>query len=82
MYDQHMYDQLGGLALTMEGLKARDQLVFDLAKEYQAPVATTFAGGYARDVNDTVTIHATSSRQRPRVCDTISLENDYRLRLR
>ena len=56
--DPYMHDQLGGLALTIEGLKARDQLVFDLAREFQAPVATTFAGGYARDVNDTVTIHA------------------------
>ena len=56
--DPYMHDQLGGLTLTIEGLKTRDQLVFDLARQYQAPVATTFAGGYARDVNDTVTIHA------------------------
>jgi acetoin utilization deacetylase AcuC-like enzyme len=46
------------LALTIEGLKLRDRLVFDLAREYQTPIATTFAGGYARDVADTVTIHA------------------------
>jgi len=39
-------------------LKARDTLVFDLAREHLAPVATTFAGGYARDLEDTVTIHA------------------------
>ena len=45
------------LALTIEGLKARDKLVFDLQRrEQQASIATTFAGGYARDVNDTVTI--------------------------
>jgi acetoin utilization deacetylase AcuC-like enzyme len=56
--DPYVHDQLGGLALTIEGLKARDKLVFDLAREHQAPVATTFAGGYARDVEDTVTIHA------------------------
>jgi acetoin utilization deacetylase AcuC-like enzyme len=56
--DPYMHDQLGGLALSIEGLKARDELVFDLAREHQAPVATTFAGGYARDVEDTVTIHA------------------------
>lgn len=56
--DPYMHDQLGGLALTIEGLQTRDQLVFDLAREYQAAVATAFAGGYARDVNDTVTIHA------------------------
>jgi acetoin utilization deacetylase AcuC-like enzyme len=56
--DPYVHDQLGGLALTIEGLKARDRLVFDLARAQQAPVATTFAGGYARDVEDTVTIHA------------------------
>jgi len=56
--DPYMYDQLGGLSLTIDGLKARDQLVFDLAREHHAPIATTFAGGYARDVEDTVTIHA------------------------
>ena len=56
--DPYRNDQLGGLALTIEGLKARDRLVFDLAREHQAPIATTFAGGYARDVEDTVTIHA------------------------
>jgi acetoin utilization deacetylase AcuC-like enzyme len=56
--DPYVQDQLGGLALTIEGLKARDRLVFDLAREHKAPVATTFAGGYARDLEDTVTIHA------------------------
>ena len=56
--DPYMHDQLGGLSLTIEGLKARDRLVFALAREHQAAVATSFAGGYARDVNDTVTIHA------------------------
>jgi acetoin utilization deacetylase AcuC-like enzyme len=55
--DPYRNDQLGGLALTIEGLKARDRLVYDLACECQVPIATTFAGGYARDVADTVTIH-------------------------
>ena len=56
--DPYRHDQLGGLALSIEGLKARDALVFGLAREHKAPVAVTFAGGYARDVEDTVTIHA------------------------
>jgi acetoin utilization deacetylase AcuC-like enzyme len=55
--DPYGDDQLGGLALTIEGLKRRDRLVFDLAREHGAPVAVTFAGGYAHDVEDTVTIH-------------------------
>jgi acetoin utilization deacetylase AcuC-like enzyme len=55
--DPYRDDQLGGLALSIQGLKERDQLVFDHARRHQIPVATTFAGGYARNVADTVTIH-------------------------
>jgi acetoin utilization deacetylase AcuC-like enzyme len=56
--DPYREDQLGGLALTMDGLRSRDALVFDYARRNGTPVATTFAGGYARRVADTVTIHA------------------------
>jgi acetoin utilization deacetylase AcuC-like enzyme len=55
--DPYREDQLGGLGLTIEGLKARDRLVFDFARRRGAPVAATLAGGYARRVEDTVTIH-------------------------
>ena len=44
-------------ALTIEGLKKRDELVFRVAKARGIPVMVTFAGGYARRVEDTVTIH-------------------------
>ena len=55
--DPYKEDQLGGLALTIEGLKKRDELVLHVAKERGVPVLVTFAGGYARHVEDTVTIH-------------------------
>src|SRR5581483_208638 len=55
--DPYREDQLGGLALTIEGLKRRDELVFRVAKSRGIPVMVTFAGGYARRVDDTVTIH-------------------------
>ena len=55
--DPYREDQLGGLALTLEGLKKRDQLVFRVAKARDIPVMVTYAGGYARRVEDTVTIH-------------------------
>ena len=55
--DPYREDQLGGLALTIEGLKRRDELVFRLAKARDIPVMVTFAGGYAQKVEDTVTIH-------------------------
>ena len=44
--------------MTIEGLKHRDQLVFKVAKAHGIPVMVTYAGGYARNVEDTVTIHA------------------------
>lgn len=55
--DPYREDQLGGLSLTIEGLKRRDQLVFRVAHARQIPVMVTFAGGYAQRVEDTVTIH-------------------------
>lgn len=55
--DPYCEDQLGGLALTMEGLKRRDCSVFQEGRQRSIPVVTTFAGGYARRVEDTVQIH-------------------------
>jgi acetoin utilization deacetylase AcuC-like enzyme len=55
--DPYREDQLGGLALTIEGLRRRDELVFRVARARDIPVMVTFAGGYAREVEDTVTIH-------------------------
>jgi acetoin utilization deacetylase AcuC-like enzyme len=56
--DPYREDQLGGLALTLEGLKKRDELVFRVAKARNIPVMVTYAGGYARRVEDTVAIHS------------------------
>jgi len=55
--DPYCEDQLGGLSLTIEGLKKRDELVFRVAKARRIPVMVTLAGGYARNVEDTTTIH-------------------------
>jgi acetoin utilization deacetylase AcuC-like enzyme len=55
--DPYYEDQLGGLALTIPGLKRRDAAVFEEARQRNIPVVTTFAGGYARRVEDTVQIH-------------------------
>lgn len=56
--DPYREDQLGGLSLTIEGLKKRDELVFRVAKAQDVPVMVTYAGGYAINVEDTVTIHS------------------------
>jgi acetoin utilization deacetylase AcuC-like enzyme len=55
--DPYREDQLGGLSLTIEGLKERDALVFQLAKAEGIPVMVTLAGGYAHKLEDTITIH-------------------------
>ncbi len=55
--DPYREDQLGGLSLTIEGLKRRDELVFRVARARDIPVMVTFAGGYALRVEDTVSIH-------------------------
>jgi acetoin utilization deacetylase AcuC-like enzyme len=55
--DPYREDQLGGLALTMDGLARRDALVYDYAQRNGVPVASALAGGYARSVADTVSIH-------------------------
>jgi acetoin utilization deacetylase AcuC-like enzyme len=55
--DPYREDQLGGLSLTIDGLKKRDEVVFRVAKTRGIPVMVTLAGGYARNVEDTVTIH-------------------------
>jgi acetoin utilization deacetylase AcuC-like enzyme len=55
--DPYEQDQLGGIKLTMNGLKQRDALVFRHAREHKIPFAIALAGGYARRVSDTVRIH-------------------------
>ena len=47
--DPYREDQLGGLSLTIEGLKKRDELVFRVARARDIPVMVTYAGGYARN---------------------------------
>jgi acetoin utilization deacetylase AcuC-like enzyme len=56
--DPYMGDKLGGLALTIDGLKERDRMVFRAAQSAGARIVSVYAGGYAMRVEDTVTIHA------------------------
>ncbi|HMD47625.1 MAG TPA: histone deacetylase [Bryobacteraceae bacterium] len=61
--DPYGEDQLGGLKLTMDGLKERDRLVFDQALQKKVPLAVTLAGGYARNTADTVAIHCNTVKE-------------------
>jgi acetoin utilization deacetylase AcuC-like enzyme len=56
--DPYEDDQLGGLRLTREGLRERDRMVIDAACASHVPLVIVLAGGYARNVDDTVAIHA------------------------
>jgi acetoin utilization deacetylase AcuC-like enzyme len=53
-------DRLGRLAVTREGLAERDRIVVDAVRRNGIPLAVVMAGGYAREVEDTVAIHAHS----------------------
>lgn len=55
--DPFEQDQLGGLQLTKAGLRERDRLVAEASWRAGVPLVTVLAGGYARDVRDTVDIH-------------------------
>lgn len=60
--DPYMFDQLGNLKLTIEGLIKRDEMVVGRARENGIAVAAVLGGGYAEDVNDTVEIHCNTAR--------------------
>jgi acetoin utilization deacetylase AcuC-like enzyme len=55
--DPHEGDRLGRLKLSMAGLALRDRMVFDEACRRNIPVAITMAGGYGRNIEDTVAVH-------------------------
>jgi acetoin utilization deacetylase AcuC-like enzyme len=58
--DPYVGDRLGRLALTRDGLRARDGMVFDTCRRYGRPVAVVMAGGYADNVDEIVEIHRTT----------------------
>ena len=60
--DPHEGDALGRLALTFEGLARRDAFVIQQCREVGLPVAITIAGGYGRNLDDTVRIHLETAR--------------------
>lgn len=60
--DAHENDRLGKLALTMEGMRARDERVFGFAERLGIPIAVAMAGGYGRDIDLTVELHLQTVR--------------------
>jgi len=60
--DPYCEDQLGGLALSIAGLRERDHQVIWTALHSRIPVAIVLAGGYAVNVQDTVAIQTNTAR--------------------
>ena len=65
--DPYGEDQLGGLALTLEGLRTRDRMVYEACAVRSVPVAVTLAGGYALRTDDTVEIHTATVEEASRI---------------
>ncbi len=60
--DPHEDDRLGRLGMTFSGLARRDRLVIESCREVGIPVVVTIAGGYGRDINNTVRVHVNTAR--------------------
>ncbi len=67
--DPYAGDKLGRLALSIVGLRARDEFVLAACRERGLPVATVMSGGYAKDIEDTVEIHCNTIRAARAVFD-------------
>ncbi len=68
--DPYEGDKLGRLALTIAGLRQRDELVLRECYEREVPVVTVMSGGYGKELSDTVEIHCNTIRAVKRVFAT------------
>ena len=66
--DPYEDDRLGRLKLSKAGLSRRDELVLGTLAARGIPVAIAMAGGYARDIDDSVEIHANTIKAAARIC--------------
>ncbi len=64
--DPYCADSFGRLSLTKNGLKQRDQMVFEYCHREGLPVAVVMAGGYAPHIEDIVDIHLETIRKAAR----------------
>ncbi|MGH8831554.1 MAG: histone deacetylase, partial [Polaromonas sp.] len=55
-------DRLGRLALSFDGLEARDRRVFDWAWQRRIPLAFSMAGGYGVSIDETVQVQVNTYR--------------------
>lgn len=55
-------DQYGKLAVSREGCKQRDKLVFRQCIQHNIPVAVSMGGGYSKNIDDIVEAHCNTYR--------------------
>ena len=55
--DPHEGDRLGRLKISKDGMRLRDEMVFEYALSRQLPIAFSMAGGYGKEIESTVDIH-------------------------
>jgi acetoin utilization deacetylase AcuC-like enzyme len=55
--DPYREDRFGRLALSFDGLRARDTFVLECCRRRGLPIVITMAGGYARSLDDVALIH-------------------------
>ena len=55
--DPHEDDRLGRLSISKNGMRLRDEMVFEYALGRQLPIAFSMAGGYGKEIESTVDIH-------------------------
>ena len=55
--DPHEGDRLGRLKVSKEGMRLRDEIVFQYALDRHLPIAFSMAGGYGKEIESTVDIH-------------------------
>jgi acetoin utilization deacetylase AcuC-like enzyme len=55
-------DKLGHLALSREGCRQRDEIVFRLCHQHRLPMVVCMGGGYSEHIADIVEAHANTFR--------------------
>ena len=55
--DPHEGDRLGKLSISTDGMRQRDECVFQFGLDRQIPIAFSMAGGYGKEIQSTVDVH-------------------------
>lgn len=68
--DPYAGDKLGRLAVSIDGLRARDAFTLRECYEREVPVVTVMSGGYGKNINDTIEIHCNTIRAVKEIFET------------